>query len=79
MVEEDVQVVDERIRNLEITVAIIKHELASLTKAVEENTTAQKQVAEAMATIKGGKAVLVSIVITVFSLITLAVSWIKGN
>ena len=71
--------VDERLRNLEITVAVIKHEMASLTSAVEANTTAQNRVAESMAQLKGAKVVIISIVIAIFSLVTLAVSWFKDN
>lgn len=70
---------EERVRNVELAVAVMKSEMASLKEAVEKNTAAQREVALALASLKGGKAVLVSIAIGATSLVGLLISWFKGS
>lgn len=70
---------EDRVRDLELSVAVIKSEMSALKDAVEKNTEAQQQVALALAGFKGGKAVLLSVGIAVFSVIGLLVSWLKGS
>ncbi len=70
---------EDRIHELEIKVAVMEDRMMSLTTAVEKNTAAQQQVAEALASIKGGKAVFISLVVAAFSVIGLIVSWVKGG
>jgi hypothetical protein len=69
---------EDRIRGLEVSVAVIQNELSGLKEAVEKNTLAQQQVALALASLRGGKAVMVSMAVAAVSLAGLLLSWLKG-
>ena len=69
---------EDRVRNLEITVAVMGTQLSDMKEAIERNTEAQQQVALALAAVKGGKAVLVGVGLALGSIISMLISWFKG-
>lgn len=54
--------VEERIRQLEIDVAVVKSQMQALTEAVQENTKAQIHLADIMSRSKGAWAVLIGLI-----------------
>ena len=69
---------EDRVRNLEITVAVMGTQLSDMKEAIERNTEAQQQVALALAAVKDGKAVLVGVGLALGSIISMLISWFKG-
>lgn len=69
---------EERVHGLEIKVAVMEERIAGLISAVDKNTAAQEKVALAIASLRGGKAVIFGISVVLGSVASMLISWFKG-
>lgn len=69
---------EDRVRELEISVAVIKTEMKSLTDAVAANTAAAERLAVVLSGIKGAKATIAVIALIIVSLADFAMRFWKG-
>jgi hypothetical protein len=68
---------EDRVRDVEVKVAVIETQMEVMTSALKENTAAINGFNDTLNKFKGGSAVLIGAAMFIGSILTIVISWFK--